>query len=216
MKRLSLATVLALLALFGLSQRTTAEVSFGLSIDDEGLKGFYLAIGDHYKVKEMEIVYVRKNKLPDEEMPVLFFLTDRCGLSAKAIIGQRTKGKSWMEITLNCGHDASIFYVPVKRQHGPPYGKAYGHFKKHNKKQWKKVRLTDLDIINFVNLKFISDHYGYSPDEVIKMRTGGRDFISINSEVKKRKAGKKEKAISHKKGKNKSKMPSKPKGKGKG
>jgi hypothetical protein len=97
-----------------------------------------------------------------------------------------------MEITTHLGLTAEVFYVPVQGDPGPPYGKAYGHFKNRKKADWGAIRLTDTDIVNFVNLKFISSHYGYSPDEVIKMRQSGKDFVSINTEVKskKGKAGK--------------------------
>ncbi len=164
-----------------------ADVNIGLSIGDDGIKGFYLAIGEHYKVAEKEVVVVKKRRVPDEELPVVFFLAVQAGVAPKVIIDLRLKGMSWMDVTLHFGLNAEIFYVPVKVNPGPPYGKAYGHFKNKPKKKWNEIRLVDADIVNFVNLKFISERYGYSPDEIIKMRKKGKNFVAINAEVKKNK-----------------------------
>ena len=164
-----------------------ADVSFGLSVGDDGIKSFYLAVGEHYQVPEKEIVVVKKQNIPNEEMPVVFYLARRAGTTPEAIIKLRLGGQSWMEITAHFGLTAEIYYVPVKEASGPPYGKAYGHFKHRNRNQWQEIKLTDDDVVNFVNLKFISEHYGCSPDEVVKMRENGKNFIDINTEVKKNK-----------------------------
>ncbi len=72
-------------------------------------------------------------------------------------------------------------------------------------KDWNTIRLTDAEIVDFVNLRFISEYHSYSPEEVIRMRSAGAGFITINDNIKK--AGKKGKGASHKGG---------AKGKGKG
>jgi hypothetical protein len=96
-----------------------------------------------------------------------------------------------MDITFHFGLTAEVFYVPLKGKPGPPYGKAWGHYKNKKKNKWAQIRLTDADIVNFVNLKFISEKYGYAPEEVVKMRAKGQSFVSINAKVKKSKADKK-------------------------
>ena len=204
--------IVAALAVFFVIPSFAADVNLGVSLDNDGLKGFYLSIGEHYRVADKEIVAARKNNIPNEEMPVAFFLARQANTSPEAVIKLRLGGKSWMDITAHFGLSAEIFYVPLKQVSGPPYGNAYGHFKNKNRKEWKNIRLTDPDIVNFVNLKFISEHYGCSPDEVVKMREKGNDFISINSEVKKNKAKKdsqpvasKDKKEKQNKGKGKSK-----------
>ena len=171
-----------------------ADLSFGLSVGEEGIKSFYLAVGEHYKVPEKEIVVVKQKKIPNEEMPVVFFLARRAGTSPETITKLRLGGKSWMEITAHFGLTAEIYYVPVKEVSGPPYGKAYGHFKNRKKNQWREIKLTDGDIVNFVNLKFMSEHYGCSPDEVVKMREKGKNFIDINTTIKKNKGQAKKEA----------------------
>jgi hypothetical protein len=180
----------ALLAV-GLMGSSRAGIDIGISADESGIKAFYLAIGDHYKQPEKEIIVVRDRGIPDEELPVVFYLASRAGISPTAIIKLRLAGKSWMDITFHYGLTAEIFYIDLGKDPGPPYGKAYGHFKKMPRKKWSKIVLGDPDIVNFVNLRFLSSHYGYSPNEIINMRSKGQSFTKINANIKKSKQEKK-------------------------
>jgi hypothetical protein len=197
MRKLSIVLAIAVFLSCPLAGESKAGVSFGLSADEEGLKGFYLAIGDHYKVPEKQIVAVRKHNIPDEEMSVVFFLARQTEVSPDLIVKLRLGGSSWIDICTRHHLSPEIFYVPLKTDPGPPYGKAWGHYKNRKKTDWSKVRLTDAEVVNFVNLKFISGHYGYSPDEVVKMRSGGKDFVAIHGQVKKAKGQSKKEPVKH-------------------
>ncbi len=206
--RFTITVMAAAVLLAGGSNAT--DIDAGITIGDGGIKGFYLAIGEHYDVPEKEIVVVRKQSVPDEQLPVVFFLARKGGVSPETIIKLRLGGKSWMEITAHLGLAADIFYVPTKRPPGPPYGKAYGHFKNKKKDQWHTVKLSDVEIVDLVNLSFISAHYGCSADDVIELRAAGKSFVDINTHVKAKK-----KAKAKAPAKTAPKHPDKPKGKGK-
>ena len=185
---------LFLLMLWPTANQCQADVNVGLSISDGIIKGFYLAIGEHYKVAQKEVIVVKERKVPDEELPVIFFLAQRAGVTPEVIIKLRLGGKTWMEISSHFGLSAGIFYVPIKKIPGPPYGKAYGHFKNKKKNKWGTIKLTDREIVDLVNLKFITEHYEYSVEDVIKMREQGKNFVTINTEVKKNKEQTKKKS----------------------
>ena len=194
MRHISIGFLFALMLVLTMGNPCRADVDIGLSIGDDGIKSFYLAIGDHYNVPEIDIIIVRKKSIPDDELPIVFFLARKAGVSPEVIIKLRLGGRSWWDITVHFGLNAEVYYVPVKSNPGPPYGKAYGHFKNKKKSEWKKIVLTDVEIINFVNLRFISEHYGYSVEEVIRMRAKGKSFVVINTEVKKNKGQAKKQA----------------------
>ncbi len=184
MKKLLMFT---LMGLFVVSAATTAgaDVNAGISIDRDGIKSFYVAVGEEYQVPEKEIVVAREHKVPDDELPVLFYIANRADVRPKAVLDLRLSGLSWMEISLHFGLHADVFYVDTKGDYGPPYGKAFGHFKHRSRRQWREIRLGDTDIINLVNLRFMSEHYNCSPEEVIKMREKGKSFTDINKNIKK-------------------------------
>lgn len=184
MRRAIIFLVLIMAALGSAIPRAEAGVDLGISIGEEGLRSFNLSVGDYYRVPEREVVIIRERGIPYEEMPVVLFIAGRAHVAPGVIVDLRLRGMSWMDITFHYGLSPEIYYVPLRVAPGPPYGKAYGHYKKWPKKEWKKVRLGDDDVVNLVNLKFASDHYGRSPEEVIKMRSGGRNFVEINEEIR--------------------------------
>src|SRR4030042_2442417 len=78
----------------------TTEWNLGVSIGNEGLRGFHFSVGEYYRVPETEVVVVRKRGIPDEELPVIFYLATRARVAPRAILDLRLRGLSWMEITL--------------------------------------------------------------------------------------------------------------------
>lgn len=165
------------------------DVAFELKGDQDGISSFHLAIGDYYHVPETQITVVKEQKIPDEELPIVFFLAQRARVTPEVIVNLRLGGKSWLEITHYYGMGADIFFVPVKSVSGPPYGKAYGYYKDKPRKEWKYIKLSDDDVVNLVNLRFISSHYGYAPDDVIRMRSDGKSFVTINKDFKEKGKG---------------------------
>jgi len=160
-----------------------ADINVGLSLDQDGLKGFYLAIGEHYQSPQKEIVVVR-GQVTDEELPVAFIIASAAGVDVSSVVKLRVGGKSWMEISLHFNLSSKVFYVPLVRDPGPPYGKAYGHFKNKAGRESKKVRLTDVEIIDWANLRFLSEYHSCSPEEIVKSRKAGHNFATISKELK--------------------------------
>jgi hypothetical protein len=200
---------------FILAVPTSAQdVSTGISIADGELRSFYLAIGDYYRVAEPRIVHVKKHyRMRDEELPVVFFLASCAHVEPDVIIDLRFRQRmSWLNITFHFGLTPEIYYVPVQRV-GPPYGKAYGHYKKHPH-DYKKVVLVDEDVVNLVNLRFISDYHHVAPEMVMDLRGQGKKFVVVNEEIRKGKGG--HRGDDGDKGKDKPKETGKGKGKGKG
>src|SRR5215510_2758060 len=164
----------------------SAQVSAGVSINS-GHNSFYFAVGDYYGVPESRVVYVRDHyRIPDEELPVVFFLASRAHVDPQVIINLRIKRRmSWPDITFHYGLTPEIYYVPVTRV-GPPYGNAYGHYKKC-KKDYKKVVLVNDDVVNLVNLRFMSEYHGIPAEQVMDRRGRGERFVAMNNEFRQEK-----------------------------
>jgi len=168
-----------------------SKVDLGISVSDGKLRSFYLAVSDYYGISGKAVVATKERyRLRDEELPVVYFLSARTRVDPSVIIDLRIKGLSWLDVTFHYGLTPEIFYVPVAVEKiGPPYGKAYGHFKKYrSKKEWKKIILNDYEVADLVNLRFISEHYKIKPETVMKMRSQGKNFLTINEENRKGKA----------------------------
>ncbi len=185
MKKIVFALLLLLLSHSPFSE---AGVNVGVSVTDDS-SSFFLGIGNYFHVPQREVIYVRDRHIPDDQIPVVFFLSQRLSVSPSRIIDLRLSGKSWLDISVHFGLGPDIFYYPIRETvvlH-PPYGKAYGYYKNKPKKDWKHIRLQDDDVINLVNLRFISEHYKYDPEHVIKMREREKHFYRITDSIEKEK-----------------------------
>ncbi len=185
MKAKSLFVIVVFASLINISSNSEAtNIDIGVSVSDEGLRGFYLSVSDYYRVPYREVFIIKERGIFYEEVPVVFFISQRARVAPSVIVDLRLSGRSWLDIIIHFGLSPEIFYVPVRVVPGPPYGKAYGYYKNKPKKEWKKIVLADDDIVNLVNLRFISKHYAYSSDNVIRMREKGKSFIDINHEIR--------------------------------
>lgn len=180
------------------------QVDFGISIADGEIRNFYLAVSNHYHVPGREVVAVRdRYRFRDEELPVIYFLAARARVKPAAVIDLRMSRMSWLDISLHFGLTPEIFFVPVTVEKvGPPYGKAYGYYKKYRpKKEWKRIVLSDVEVVDLVNLRFISEYHKLAPSEVIAMRGQGKNFVNINAQIKQGKVKAKSKGKAPSKGK---------------
>lgn len=178
-------------------------IDLGVSVSDGRLRDFYLAVGDYYRVPAHNVVELRdRYRCQDEELPIAYFLSARAHVTPAAILSLRIQRMSWLAITLHYGLSPDIFFIPVRTDPvGPPYGKAYGHYRRYGpSKDWKRVALDDYDVVALVNLRFLSEYHGMPPETVMGMRGRQASFVAINDEIKKGKADK-----ANQKGKNKSK-----------
>jgi len=157
------------------------NVNAGVAVKG-GNESFYLGLSEYNQVPEAQVVAIRRFGIPDEELPVVFFLARHAGVPPRAIVKLRLRGFSWMQIVHRYRLNPEIFYVAVNGPvHYGYYENIYGY---HMRGGWRKVMLTDADIINMVNLRFMSEHYHYRPEEIMKMRAEGRNFIVIHNTIR--------------------------------
>jgi len=163
-----------------------AQVDVGISVSDGRLRSFYLAVGDHYRVDPRVVVDVRSRyRLLDEELPVVYFLAARAHVGPQVVIDLRLGRRSWFDIAVHLGLSPEIFFVPVRAERiGPPYGNAYGHYHRRGRAgDWRGFVLADREVIDLVNLRFMSEYHGLAPDDVIRARGRVPSFVGIHDEI---------------------------------
>jgi hypothetical protein len=144
---------------------------------------FHVAVSNYYHVPQREVVVIRERRIRDEELPVVLFIAQRARVTPATIVDMRLRGMSWWDISVRYGIGPEVYYVPVAVVPGPPYGKAWGHYKKKPRKQWDTIVLADDDVVNLVQVRFLSDYYGVPPDRVIEVRGHHPDVVVVNYEV---------------------------------
>lgn len=169
-----------------------SDVDFGISIGSEGIRDFYLSVGNYYRVPVQEVSVVHERGIPYDEVPVVFFIAKRARVAPHVIMDLRLRGMSWWDISLRYGVGPDIYYVPTTVViRDPYYSHAYGLYRKYPRSQWKrKIVLRDADIVHLVNLRYVSERYGYAPSRVIRMRERGDHFVVIDRSVDREMKGK--------------------------
>ena len=161
-------TVPLILAAFGLSALSlSAQVQAGAVFSGDGLRSFYLSVGNYYQVPEREVVVVRERAIPPDEVPVVFYVAQRARVQPAVIVDLRRRGLSWADVAFHFRLDPDIYYF----RGGPPYGKAYGYWKKHPPR--------DVEVVDAVNVHFLSDYHRVSPDVVRAERSRGSSYVIV-------------------------------------
>lgn len=159
--------------------RAHAQTAISASVQ---IGDFHVAVANYYRVPEREVIILRERRIPDDEIPVALFIAQRAAVRPATIVDLRLRGNSWWDISVHFGLEPDVYYVPVAVTPGPPYGKAYGHYKKP-RNRWNTIVLSDADIVNLVQLRFLSDHYHVPPERIIELRRDQGDFVAIHVEV---------------------------------
>ena len=164
-----------------IGDRADAQTAFSVSAH---IGDFHVAVANYYRVPEREVIVIRERRIPDDEIPVALFIARHASVPWATVVNMRLRGHSWWDISVRFGLAPEVYYVPVAVTPGPPYGRALGHYKKKGRQQWKTIVLSDADIVNLVELRFLSEHYRVAPERIIDLRGQNRDFVSVHSEVR--------------------------------
>jgi hypothetical protein len=198
----------SLIVLGALSLAGRAEAQTPFSVDAH-VGDFHVAVANYYRVPEREVVVIRERRVRDEDLPVVLFIAQHARVTPATIVDLRMRGLSWWDISVRYGVGPQVYYVPVAVAPGPPYGKAWGHYKKKPRKQWNTIVLADDDIVNLVHVRFISDYYRIPPERVVEVRGHHPNIVAVNYEVSRGQSGRHDDDQGNGKGNN-------GKGKGKG
>ena len=136
---------------------------------------------DSRSVADMGMRYAN----PDD-LSVALFIGKRSGMSAEAVWRLREGGMSWWEIGLRYRIPEDAWFVPVRRNPGPPYGNAYGHWKNGK----KGYRLSDADARNLVAVRMIHEYYGVPVEVAMEWRASGQSVRTLMNKVYRQRHGK--------------------------
>ncbi len=168
---------------------SASQYDIGISGSERGISGFSLSIGDYYRVPAQEIIVVERS-ISSDETSVVYFLAQRSHRHPRYITDMRLRGMSWWDISLRLGLDPHTLYVVNTSRHsGPPYGRAYGY---HDGR--KNYRLHDSEIVELVNVRFLSSYYNVSADEIIDRRSRGQRYMHIDDDYRAQKYSKNQKS----------------------
>ncbi len=147
------------------------DVTVGLNVGDDA-RIFLNVTNDHFAPPEREAtVIVRRCRHPEDDYPVVLFLSHASGVPAGKVLDLRLRGLSWGDVMFRLKIGPSVLFARFDRDPGPPYGKAWGHYKKH--KKGGRIALSDGDIVGLAKLQIAARHYGVNPHTIVSERGKG-------------------------------------------
>lgn len=181
-KLLSGCAVLVLtLALSGASAWSTTSYDFLFSADqvaDDSQFFLNLTVRNYrYSRPAIEPVLPRLRYV-EMDLPVVLFLAQKSRRPVDHIVTLRAQGLPWSAVFQSVRVPYDVLFVGIDRDPGPPYGKAWGHWKKRRKSQW----LTDSDVHGLVLVQ-IGSHIARVPQfEVARARAQGVAVVTYVAE----------------------------------
>lgn len=169
---LGLVVGLAALALVPHSAR--GETSVGVRVGTSGFE-FGFLYNDYYHADD-HVVVGCSEWMSEPDMVVALHLARVADMDLEIILDWRRGGLTWYDITHRCHRDTNIYYVDLPSDPGPPYGRAWGHWRKHPRQD---MRMSDDEIRSFTTLRALSEYSRQRPSEVLQMRRQGKSPSQI-------------------------------------
>lgn len=168
------------------------DIDFGAQIRLNDQADIFLAVSSRYFGHDRAVVDSIAVRYRDpDDLAVSLFLARHAGQSPERIFRLRRQGLSWWDISVRFGLPVDIWFVQVRRDPGPPYGKAYGHWKKHKRDRAIPVVLTDVDARHLVAVRMIHEYYGVPVETAMEWRSAGRGLsVLVSEEYRRRHGGK--------------------------
>jgi hypothetical protein len=142
---------------------------------------FCAAVGQHFHVGGEQVRDLVDAGLSPSQVVVVYYLAEHSLRQPAQILAERQAGHSWREIARASGLQPESFYYPVASARRPFVNvNALDHPVSRDRWSWEQLPLTDGDIENLVNLRFLAEVGGQRVPDVLRLRSEGYDYVSIH------------------------------------
>jgi hypothetical protein len=100
----------------------------------------------------------------ESDLPVLLYLQHSSGWPLPQLVDLRARGASWSVIFTHVGVPQAVLFEGIPDDPGPPYGKAWGYWKKSP----RGARLQDRDVCDLVRIQMASHWVGARQEELAR------------------------------------------------
>ena len=172
-KRLALFAPLMLLIAGGTARASVGyDIAVGMNVNED--TRIFLNVTNQVW-RPAPAAFIHECRYPADDFPVVSFLAHHSHRPPSFILHLRSEGYPWYEIFYRLHVDPGVLFVGIDRDPGPPYGNAWGYWKKHSHHgRYQRVRFSDRDIVGLVKVQTASRHFGASPYDFMNDRRQGR------------------------------------------
>jgi hypothetical protein len=168
-------TVVTVVALLGL----TASVATAGDLNDK----YFVTLSGYHGVSYEE-VFAIADDVGVNDVAAAYAIAERSDVSIDKVVELRSSNQNWATVAKNCGLGGTDFYIMISgRFSSKTYSPIFEKFNAAPASTWGDLVLTDDEIVNLTNLRFISSHHDYSMFDIIAMKDIGSDWPRINQKV---------------------------------
>ncbi len=139
-----------------------------------------LAVGDYgYDRAALEPLLPRIRHV-ESDLPVALFVSRESGRPLEAIVNQRALGLSWSSILKRHNVPTDVLFAGIDRDPGPPYGQAWGYWKKHP----TTTALSDSDVRGLVQVRLGSRWARVTPYQLARGQGRGESVVTLVADRK--------------------------------
>ena len=128
---------------------------------------------------------VRRCPHPVDDYPVVLLMARASHRPPEEILRLRLDYYSWSDIMYRLRIAPSVLFVGLDRDPGPPYGKAWGYWRKHLHEEGYRYR--DRDVVELAKLQVAAGYHHQSPYPIAAERGRG---VTVEQYVYERNRGK--------------------------
>jgi hypothetical protein len=155
------------------------DISFGIRAPIGSDNDLYFNIASRYYDRPVPMVSLWGRRLGPDDLAVFLHICRYSRVSPDTVYAWRRQGMSWFDVGHRAGMPVDAWYIPVRHQPGPPYGKAYGYWDKHRRNPNYRIRLTDRQARDLVAVRMAHEYYGVPPQVAMDWRRSGTQMNVI-------------------------------------
>ena len=187
MKNSAKLLIVAFVALVSFQAAPTAATRFNVDVlwnpnPDDGAQVFLHATNEAYPMPRERVTAVfHEIDDPYNDYPVLAFIASNAHVDITTVWTYKRKGHDWVNVMFHFGVPPGALFVEVANPPGPPYGHAYGYWRKHGNRLGPD-QLTGDDIRYWVRMRTLAGYGGVAPARIYELQRSGQrcDAIAMN------------------------------------
>lgn len=136
---------------------------------------FRVVCYEYFDCTNDEYIYLQGQGFDHCEVFTILFLTRTANVDVRFVVKRyRIRRDFFIVATEDCRLKRNVFFISFPRttvvRQGPPFGRAYGHYKKNH----STFTLNRIEIFALVDLHILVDYYGYDSQQAIRIREQNR------------------------------------------
>jgi hypothetical protein len=130
------------------------------------------AVAEHFEIAADEVAILAGWGVPAEEIPVVLSVARTAGVSPDAVMALRRGGRSWGDLADRYGVHAARLHVPLPDDaDAGVLSRLYEAYRSRPSTAWVSIEIRDDEMVDLVNLRFLSEYLGRSPAQVLGVLT---------------------------------------------